>query len=84
MTNHFHAKAVFEHGVWRAMVRYVHKASYWPVMDGDRPASFETREAAEIAALREQERHINGTLRRDGERLQARNAAEALFGRAGR
>ena len=78
--NHFHAKAEWIDGAWRALVRYSHKACYWPVMKGDRPAAYPTREAAEIAALRAQEKHVNGTIRGFGEKADAaRTKAERLF-----
>lgn len=78
--NHIHAKAEWRDGAWRAMVRYSHKADYWPVMDGDRPAAYPTRQAAEIAALRAQEKHLNGTIVGFGEKVEAaRIEANKLF-----
>jgi len=78
--NKFHAKAEYIDGAWRAMVRYIHKAGYWPVMDGDRPAAFPTEAAAEIAALRAQEKHVNGTITGFSDiSASARNEAEKLF-----
>jgi hypothetical protein len=80
MTNHFHAKAEWIEGAWRGLVRYSHKANYQLVMNGSRPASFPTRETAEIAALRAQEKHINGTITGFAEPLNiARIEAEKLF-----
>lgn len=80
MTNHIHAKAEWIDGAWRALVRYSHRSEYWPVMDGDRPAGFPTRAEAEIAALRAQEKHINGTIRGFGEKVEAaRIEANRLF-----
>jgi hypothetical protein len=78
--NHFHAKAEWIDGAWRALVRYSHKADYWPVMNGDRPAGYPSRAEAEIAALRAQEKHMNGTIRGFGEKADAARAnAERLF-----
>lgn len=80
MANHFHAKAEWINGAWRAMVRYAHKADYWPVMDGDKPAGYPTRADAEIAALRAQEKHMNGTIVSFGEKVAAAKVnAERLF-----
>lgn len=85
MTNCIHAKAEWIEGAWRAMVRYAHKTEYWPVMDGDRPAAYPTKDAAEIAALRAQERRINGTITGFGEKVEAaKAAAERLFTGGGR
>lgn len=78
--NHFHAMAEWRDGAWRARVRFSHKAGYHDVMDGDVPAAFPTSEAAEIAALRAQEKHMNSTIRGFGERVGAAKAnAEKLF-----
>lgn len=77
--NHFHAKAEWIEGAWRAMVRYSHRSEYWPVMDGERPAGYPTRQAAELAALRAQEKHMNGTIRGFGDKADARSEAERLF-----
>jgi hypothetical protein len=78
--NHFHAKAEWINGAWRAMVRYSHKADYWPVMDGEKPARYPTKAEAEIAALRAQERHMNGTIRGFGEKAEAaRIEANKIF-----
>lgn len=80
MTNHIHAKAEYIEGAWRAMVRYAHRADYWPIMDGHRPAGFPSKEAAEIAALRAQEKHLNGTITGFCARSDhARETAEQLF-----
>ncbi|MFU0503633.1 hypothetical protein [Pseudaminobacter sp. NGMCC 1.201702] len=80
MTNHIHAKAKWLDGTWRALVRYSHKADYWPVMDGDRPAAYPTKDAAEIAALRAQEKHINGTITGFGDKVEAaRTETDKLF-----
>ena len=78
--NHFHAKAEWIEGAWRALVRYSHKADYWPVMDGERPAGYPTKADAEIAALRAQERHMNGAIRSFGEKVEATHIeANKLF-----
>ena len=78
--NHFHAKAEWINGTWRALVRYSHKADYWPVMKGDQPAGFPSREKALIAAYQAQEKHVNGTLRGFGDKATAaRTEAERLF-----
>lgn len=78
--NHFHAKAMFIDGCWRGFVRRVHRSGYEPVMDGAKAAAFGTKEQAEIAALRELERHMNSTITGYGERVHsARAAAERLF-----
>src|SRR5690349_16112608 len=84
MTNCFHAKAEWIEGAWRAMVRYSHRSDYWPVMDGDKPAGFPTKGEAELAALRAQEKHINGTITGFGDKATARSEAEKLFMGGGR
>lgn len=85
MTNHFHAKAEWIDGAWRGLVRFSHKADYHLVMDGNRPAGYPTKEAAEIAALRAQERHMNGTITGFGEKVEAaRIEANKLFLGGGR
>jgi len=78
--NHFHAKAEFIDGAWRALVRYCHKADYLQLMSGARPAAFASREKALIAAYQAQERHLNGTIRGFGDKAStARADAEKLF-----
>jgi len=78
--NHLHAKAEWIDGAWRALVRYSHKADYWPVMSGARPAGFASRDKALIAAYQAQEKHLNGTIRGFGDKVcAARAEAERLF-----
>lgn len=74
--NEFHAMAMWKDGAWRAMVRYSHKADYWPVMSGDRPAAYPTKQDAEIASLRAQERHMNSTITGFGDKVSAAAATE--------
>jgi hypothetical protein len=65
---------------WHGLARYVHRGEFWPVMDGDEPKRFNTREAALIAAQDAVIRHVNTTIVGCGERLTlARCNAEALF-----
>lgn len=82
--NSFAAKAEWQNGAWRALVRYVSKAEFFPVMDGDRPAAFPTAQAAELEAHRELTRHINTTIRSSGERSPAWKAADRHFRIKGR
>lgn len=78
--NHFHAKAEWIEGAWRALVRYSHKSDYHLVMDGRQPAGFPSKAAAELAALRDQERHMNGTITGFGDRVEfAKSEADKLF-----
>lgn len=76
--NHIAAYPVPVPGGFRAMVRLSHKAQPWPLMDGDRPAIFPTFDKAKIAAQDHVIKHINGTLRRDGDTLCA-GEADAAF-----
>jgi hypothetical protein len=83
--NAFEAKAKWQDGSWRALVRYVHRGTFFPVMDGDRPAGFPTKLEAELEAHRELTRHMNTTIRSWGERVGcARAAADKLFAKNGR
>lgn len=78
--NHFHAKAEWINGAWRALVRYSHKTDYWPVMSGEQPAGYPSKEKALIAAYQAQEKHVNGTIRSFGDKASAAKAsAERLF-----
>jgi hypothetical protein len=56
------------------MVRLSHKAKPWPLMTGDAPTIYPTSDAALIAAQGHVIKHINGTMRRDGETIQIINA----------
>jgi hypothetical protein len=78
--NHFAAYAVpVPAGFW-AMCRFAHNAKPWPILDGDKPKVFTVRSAAIIAAQDQVIKHINGTMVRDGERIEAgRCKAESLF-----
>ncbi|WP_027685078.1 hypothetical protein [Rhizobium leguminosarum] len=54
-------------------------------MDGDRPKVFQVQSAAIIAAQDQVIKHINGTMRRDGERIDAaKSKADRLFRKGGR
>lgn len=78
--NTFAAKAEWKNGAWRALVRYVHRGEFFPVMDGDKPAGYPTEARAELEAHRALTRHMNTTIRGSGERCgAARAAAEKLF-----
>lgn len=65
-------------GGFRAMVRLSHKAQPWPLMEGDAPRIYPTFDSAKIAAMEHVIKHINGTLRRDGETI-AICKADAAF-----
>lgn len=65
-------------GGFRAMVRLSHKAQPWPLMNGDTPRIYPTFDAAKIAAMEHVIKHINGTMRRDGETI-ATSKADAAF-----
>ncbi len=66
-------------GGYRAMVRLSHKAKPWPLMTGDVPTIYPTSDAALIAAQGHVIKHINGTMRRDGETIKAVSDADAHF-----
>ncbi|TQX91293.1 hypothetical protein EQW76_00710 [Rhizobium sp. rho-13.1] len=69
-------------GGYHGMVRYSHKAQAWPVMRGEQPIVFKVESAAIIAAQDQLIRHINGTLRSSGFKMDAAKAsAEKLFTR---
>ncbi|MEN0115413.1 MAG: hypothetical protein AAGD15_01715 [Agrobacterium cavarae] len=67
-------------GGFRAMVRLSHKAQPWPLMNGDAPRIYPTFDAAKIAAMEHVIKHINGTMRRDGETIAICNADAAFPG----
>lgn len=66
-------------GGYRAMVRLSHKAQPWPLMNGDAPRIYPTFDAAKIAAMEHVIKHINGTMRRDGETIKTISDADAHF-----
>lgn len=67
-------------GGFRAMVRLSHKAQPWPLMSGEVPTIYPTFDAAKIAAMEHVIKHINGTLRRDGETIAICKADSAFPG----
>lgn len=78
--NHFAAYATPVPGGFWGMCRYAHNSKPWPIMDGDKPKVFTVQSAAIIAAQDAVIKHINGTMRRDGERVQSlKAAADRLF-----
>jgi hypothetical protein len=83
--NHFAAYSVPVPGGFWAMCRFAQNARPWPIMDGDRPKIFAVRSAAIIAAQDHVIKHINGTMRRDGEKIDAAKCkAERLFRKGGK
>lgn len=78
--NHFAATTMRIGAGWLAMCRYVHKGDFWPIMDGEHPKVFPTRDKALIAAQSAVIANMNGTMRSQGERATAlRRTAEAIF-----
>lgn len=78
--NHFAAYSIEVPGGFWAMCRFAQNGKPWPIMDGERPKVFTVRSAAIIAAQDHVIKHINGTMRRDGDRITAlRATAEKLF-----
>ena len=72
-------------GGYHGMVRYSHKAQAWPVMRGEQPIVFKVESAAIIAAQDQLIRHINDTLRRQGDKMEASKiAADKLFRKGGK
>ena len=65
---------------WHAMVRYSDAGDFYPVMDGDSPKAFTSRNAAYIAGLEAIKANANGHLRRHGKPMSlAILSAEAIF-----
>lgn len=60
------------------MCRFAQNAQPWPILDGDKPLIFTTAKDALIAAQGHVIKHINGTMRRDGETI-AICKADAAF-----
>lgn len=77
--NHYAAYPVPVPGGYWGMCRFAENAQPWPIMDGDKPKVFPTEIKARCAAQAHVIKHINGTMRRDGEVLKAANDADALF-----
>lgn len=67
-------------GGFRAMVRLSHKAQPWPLMEGDAPRVYPTFDSAKIAAMEHVIKHINGTMRRDGDTIAICKADSAFPG----
>lgn len=82
--NCFAAYSVPVNGGFWAMCRYAHNAKPWPIMDGDRPKVFAVQSAAIIAAQDAVIKHINGTMRRDGAKVEALKASADKLFRKGR
>lgn len=78
MTNHFAAYTVPVPGGHWGMCRFAHNAKPWPILDGNKPKVFPRETDALIAAQGNVIKHINGTLRRDGETI-AICKADAAF-----
>jgi hypothetical protein len=60
------------------MCRFAQNAQPWPILEGDKPKVFPVQAEALIAAQGHVIKHINGTMRRDGETI-ATSKADAAF-----
>lgn len=78
--NHFAAYTVPVPGGHWAMCRFSHNAKPWPILDGDKPKVFPRETDALIAAQGNVIKHINGTMRRDGETIAICKADSAFPG----
>lgn len=77
--NHFAAYTKPVPGGHWAMCRFAQNAQSWPILEGDKPKVFPVQAEALIAAQGHVIKHINGTMRRDGETLKAVSEADAHF-----
>ncbi len=77
--NHFAAYTKPVPGGHWAMCRFAQNAQPWPILEGDKPKVFPTMKDALIAAQGHVIKHINGTMRRDGEVIKAVSEADAHF-----
>lgn len=62
------------------MCRFAQNAQPWPILDGDKPKVFPREADALIAAQGNVIKHVNGTMRRDGETIAMCKADEAFPG----
>lgn len=76
--NHFAAYTKPVPGGHWAMCRFAQNAQPWPILEGDKPKVFPVQAEALIAAQGHVIKHINGTMRRDGETI-ATSKADAAF-----
>lgn len=76
--NHFAAYTKPVPGGHWAMCRFAQNAQPWPILEGDKPKIFARETDALIAAQGNVIKHINGTMRRDGETI-AICKADAAF-----
>ncbi len=76
--NHFAAYSIPVPGGFWGMCWFAQNAQPWPIMQGDRPRVFTVQSAAIIAAQDAVIKHINGTMRRDGDTIAA-GRADAAF-----
>jgi len=77
--NHFAAYTKPVPGGHWAMCRFAQNAQPWPILEGDKPKVFPVQTDALIAAQGHVIKHINGTMRRDGETIKAVSDADAHF-----
>ncbi|MDH7801297.1 MULTISPECIES: hypothetical protein [unclassified Rhizobium] len=77
--NHFAAYTKPVPGGHWAMCRFAQNAQPWPILEGDKPKVFPVQADALIAAQGHVIKHINGTMRRDGETIKAVSDADAHF-----
>lgn len=77
--NHFAAYTKPVPGGHWAMCRFAQNAQPWPILEGDKPKVFSVQTEALIAAQGHVIKHINGTMRRDGETIKAVSDADAHF-----
>ncbi|MBO9108759.1 hypothetical protein J5288_08590 [Agrobacterium sp. S2/73] len=77
--NHFAAYTKPVPGGHWAMCRFAQNAQPWPILEGDKPKVFPVQTEALIAAQGHVIKHINGTMRRDGETIKAVSDADAHF-----
>jgi hypothetical protein len=77
--NHFAAYTKSVPGGHWAMCRFAQNAQPWPILEGDKPKVFQVQTEALIAAQGHVIKHINGTMRRDGETIKAVSDADAHF-----
>lgn len=76
--NHFAAYTVPVIGGYWAMCRFAQNAKPWPILEDEKPKVFPRETDALIAAQGNVIKHINGTMRRDGETI-AICKADAAF-----
>lgn len=83
--NCFEAYTVEVPGGYHGMVRFSHKAQAWPILNHGEPIVFTMKSAALIAAQEQLIKHINGTMTRQGDKIDmAKSAANKIFRKGGR